>query len=104
MIEIIRLVFSGRKYGGSAQLEALSVNQIKIQESTDIEYLGRYISRMSFEPIRDSIDQSMSLGRKDIGYKTRTISEPIYEYELVNNLAMQICYEVANTNPNSIAF
>jgi len=34
---------------------------------------------MSFEPARHSVDQSMSLDGKDIGYQTRTFSEPIYE-------------------------
>ena len=33
------------------------------------------MSRMSFEPARYSADQSMSLDRKVIGYKTRTISD-----------------------------
>jgi len=59
-------------------------------------------SRMSFESTRHSIDRSMSLDRKVIRYKTRTISEPIYEDELLKNLAMEICYEATNTNPNSI--
>jgi len=35
-------------------------------------------------------------------YKTRTISEPIYEAELLKNLTMEICYEATKTNPNSI--
>ena len=41
------------------------------------------MSKMSFEPARHSMDRSMSLDRKVIGYKTRTISEPIYEDELL---------------------
>jgi len=41
------------------------------------------MSRMSFESARHSVDRSMSLNRKVIGYKTRTISEPIYEDELL---------------------
>jgi len=60
------------------------------------------MSRMSFEPARLNIDRSMSLDRKVIGYKTRTISEPIYEDELLKNLTIEICYEVTSTNPNSI--
>ena len=44
----------------------------------------------------------MSLDRKVIGYKTRTIREPINKDELVKNLTMEICYEATNTNPNSI--
>ena len=60
------------------------------------------MSRMSFEPARRSVDRSMSLDRKVIGYKTRTISEPIYEDELLKNLNMEICYEATKTNPNSI--
>ena len=35
------------------------------------------MSRMGFESARHSVDQSRSLDRKVIGYKTRTISEPI---------------------------
>jgi len=46
------------------------------------------IDRMSFESARHSVDRSMSLDRKVIGYKTRTISEPIYEDELLKNLSM----------------
>jgi len=60
------------------------------------------MSRMSFELERYSVDQSMSLDRKVIGYKTRTNNEPIYEDELVKNLTMEICYEATNINPNSI--
>jgi len=60
------------------------------------------MSQMSFEPIRHSIDRSMSLNRKVIGYKIRTIDELIYENELVKNLTMEICYEATHTNPNSI--
>ena len=36
---------------------------------------------MSFEPTRHNVDQNMSLDRKVIGYKIRTVSEPIYEDE-----------------------
>jgi len=60
------------------------------------------MSRISFEPTRYSVDRTMSLDRKVIGYKTRTISEPIYEDELLKNLTMEICCEATNTNPNSI--
>ena len=60
------------------------------------------IIRMSFEAARPSVDRSMSLERKVIGYKTRTVSEPIYEDELVKNMTMEICYEATNTNTNSI--
>ena len=60
------------------------------------------MSRMSFEPIRHRVDRNVSLDRKIIGYKTRIVSEPIYEDELVKNMTMEICYEVTNTNPNSI--
>jgi len=59
---------------------------------------------MSFEPARYIIDRSMSLDRKVIGYKTRTISEPIYEEELVKNLTIEICYEATNTNPIASIF
>jgi len=60
------------------------------------------MSRMSFEPARHSVDRSMSLDKKVIGYKTITISEPIYEDELLKTLTMEICYEATNTNHNSI--
>ena len=60
------------------------------------------INRMSFEPARQSVDRSISLDRKVIGYKTRTISEPIYQDELLKNLTMEIWYEATKTNPNSI--
>ena len=56
---------------------------------------------MSFEPVRHSVNRSMIPNRKVIGYKTRTISEPIYEDELLKNLTMKICYEATNTNLNS---
>ena len=60
------------------------------------------ISRMSFESIRYSVDRSMSLDRKVIRYKIRTVSEPIYEDKLVKNMTIEICYEATNTYPNSI--
>ena len=62
----------------------------------DAMSMASEMSRMSFEPARHSVD------RKVIGYKTRTISEPIYEDELLKNLTMEICYEATKTNPNSI--
>ena len=69
----------------------------------DDQWVWPVKSKMSFEPIRHSVDQSMSLDRTVIiGYKTRTISEPIYEDELLKNLTIEICYEATNTNPNSI--
>jgi len=43
----------------------------------------------------------MSLDRKVIGYKTRTAIEPIYQYELVKNMTVEICDEVTNTNPTT---
>jgi len=44
----------------------------------------------------------MSVDRKNIGYKTRIVSELIYEDELVQNITMEICYKATNTNPSSI--
>ena len=41
----------------------------------DTMSMASEISRMSFESTRHSVDRSMSLDRKVIGYKTRTISE-----------------------------
>jgi len=60
------------------------------------------ITRMSFEAARPSLDQLTSLDRKVIRYKTRIVSELIYEDELVKNMTTEICYEANNTNPNSI--
>ena len=57
---------------------------------------------MNFEFTKHSVDQIMSLARKVIGYKTRTVSEPIHEDELVKNMTMEICYETTNINHNSI--
>ena len=48
------------------------------------------MSRMSFEAARPSVDRSMSLERKVIWYKTRIVSEPIYEDELVKNTSIEI--------------
>ena len=59
----------------------------------DTMSMASEMSRMSFESARHSVDRSMSLDRKVIGYKTRTISEPIYEDELLKNLPMEIYYE-----------
>ena len=59
----------------------------------DTMSMASEMSRMSFESARHSIDCSMSLDRKFIRYKTRTISEPIYEDEVLKNLTMEICYE-----------
>ena len=41
------------------------------------------MSRMSFEPARNTVDCTMSLDRKIIGYITTIVSEPIYKDELV---------------------
>ena len=42
------------------------------------------------------------LDRKIIEYKTRTISELIYEDELVKNITTGACYEITNTITNNI--
>ena len=68
----------------------------------DTMSMASEMSIMSFEPVRHSVDRSISLDRKIIGCKTRTISEPIYEDELLKNLTMEICYKAMNTNLNSI--
>ena len=60
------------------------------------------MSRMSFESPRPSVDWSMSIDRKVIRYKIRTVSESIYKDELVKNMTKEICYEVTYTNSNSI--
>ena len=68
----------------------------------DIISMTSEMSRMSFEAARPSLDRLTSLERKVIGYKTKTVSEPIYGDELVKNMTVEISYEVTNTNPNSI--
>ena len=55
------------------------------------------MSRMSFEAARPNLDWLTSPDKKVIGYKTRTVSEPIYEDELVKNMTMKISYEATNT-------
>ena len=59
---------------------------------------------MSFEPTSHSIDRSMSLDRKVTRCKTRTVSESIYEDELIKNITTEIRHEVTNANPSSIYF
>jgi len=71
----------------------------EVLKEDDTMSMASEINRMSFEPARHSVDQSMSLYRK---FKTRTVSGSIYEDELVKNLTMEIYYEAINTNPNSI--
>jgi len=62
--------------------------------------IANEMGRMSFKSARHSIDRNMSLDR--IGYKSRTISEPIHEDELLKNINVDICYEATNANSNSI--
>jgi len=81
--------------------EGLSSAKDEIKED-DTMSIPSEMGIMSFESTRYSVDRSKSLNRKVIGYKTKTISEPIYEDELLKNLTMEICYEATNTNPNSI--
>ena len=70
-------------------------------EEDDIVSMTSEMSKMSFEAARPSVHRIMSPNRKVIGYKTRTVSEPIYEDELVKNMTTKICYEATNINPNS---
>ena len=81
--------------------ESSSTAKEELKED-DTTSMTSEISRMSFESARHNIDGSMSLHRKVIGYKIRTISGPIYENKLVKNLTMDICYEATNTNRNGI--
>ena len=50
----------------------------------------------SFESRWHSVDQL-----RIVRYKTRTVSEPICEDELVKNMTIKICYEVTDNNPNN---
>ena len=81
--------------------EGSSSTKEKLKEDDTISITSE-ISRMSSEFARPSVYQIIGLDRKVIGYKIRTVSEPIYEDELVKNMNMKICYKVTNTNPNSI--
>ena len=81
--------------------EGSSSSKEELKEDDTISMTSK-MSRMSFEAARPSVNRIMSLDRKIIGYKTRTVSEPIYEDELVKNMTMKICYEATNKNPNSI--
>jgi len=63
----------------------------------DIISMTSKMNRICFEPVRHSVDRSMNLERKVIGYKTRIVSEPIYADELVKNMTMNTCYEAIQT-------
>jgi len=58
-----------------------------LKEDDTISITGE-MSRMSFEAVRPNLDRLISLKRKVIGYKSRTVSEPIYEDELVKNMTI----------------
>ena len=60
------------------------------------------MSRTNFELARHSVERSMNLDRKVIGYNIRTVSEPIYEDELAKNMTIEIYYKVTNTNPKHL--
>ena len=81
--------------------EGSSTIKGEVKEDDTISMISE-MSRMSFETVRHSVDQSMSLGRTIIGYKTRTVSQPIDEDEFVKNMTLEIYYEVASTNPDTI--
>jgi len=81
--------------------EGSSTTKEDLKEYDKISMVSE-INRMTFEPARYSIDQSMSLDSKVIRYKIRTICKPIYKDELVKNLTMEMCYEATSINPNSI--
>ena len=65
--------------------ESSSSAKEEIKEDDNMS-IASEMGRMSFESARHSVDRSMSLDRKVIGYKTRTISEPIYEDELLKKI------------------
>ena len=66
----------------SEQGECSSSAKEEIKEGNTMS-MASEMSRMNFKPTGCSVDRSMSVDRKVIGYKTRTISEPIYEDELL---------------------
>ena len=75
--------------------EGSSSTKEELKEDDIISMLSE-MSRTSFELVRTSLD------KKVIRYKTRTVSEPIYEDELLKNMTMEVCYEFTNTNSNSL--
>jgi len=88
---------SARSEGG--ERSSTAKEELKEDDTTSIT---TKMSIMKFELARHNVDRSKSWVRMIIGYKTRTVSEPIYENELVKNMTMEICYEVTKTNSNSI--
>ena len=74
----------------------------KEEKKDDTINITSEMSGMSFKPATNTVDRSISLDRKIIGYITRTVSEPTHNDELLKNITMKICYETTNTNPNSI--
>ena len=85
----------------SEQGEGSSSTKEELKED-DTSSMTNEMSRISFEFTRHSVDRSMSLDKELIGYKTRTISEPIYEDKLVKDMTMEIHYEVTNANYSNI--
>jgi len=85
--QLLRSMSASSEWG-----EGSSSAKEEIKEN-DTMTMASEISRMSFESARHSIDRSMSLDRKVIGYQTWTISEPVYEDELLKNLTMETYYE-----------
>ena len=81
--------------------EGSSTTKEEIRDD-DMISMTSEMSRISFEPARHSVGRSMSLDTKVIGYKIRTVGEPIYEDKLLINLTMEICYKTTNINTNSI--
>ena len=69
--------------------EGFSSAKEELKEDDTIS-MSSEMSRMSFEPARHSVDRSICLDRKVIGYKTRTVCEPIYEGELLKNMTKEI--------------
>ena len=74
--------------------EGSSSTKEELKEDDTIS-LTSEMSRINFETTRPSLDQLTSLDRKVIGYKTRTVSEPIYEDKLVKHMTMEICHEAS---------
>ena len=81
--------------------EGSSSTKEELKEDDTISMTSQ-MSIMSFEATKPSLDRLTSMKRKVIGYKTRTVNEPIYEDELIKNMTMKISYEATNINPNSI--
>jgi len=80
----------------------IHVGSVKVQ-ITLLQYYGKDIDLYALLcDIRHSINRSISLDRKVIGYKLGQLVSQYMKINYLKTLTMEICYEATNTNPNSI--